>query len=59
MKKDILINYSRFILIAVLDGVVWFQSNTHMYNTVKKNKNTALSALLLKEYIETLVTKDR
>jgi len=38
--------------ITVLDGVVWFESGAHMHKTVKKIKGTALSSLLLKNFIK-------
>jgi len=40
--------------IAVLDGVVWFKNKSHMYRTIEKMKGTALSALLLKKFIDDL-----
>lgn len=40
--------------VAVLDGIVWFKSNTYMYKKVKKIKGSALSALLLEEFIKDL-----
>jgi len=38
--------------LAVLDGIVWFKSNTYTHRTVKKFKGVALSALLLKKFIK-------
>jgi len=38
--------------IAVLDSIVWFESNNYMNKKIKKFKNNALSALLLKEFIK-------
>lgn len=38
--------------IAVLDGIVWFESNAYMHKTVKSLKSIALSALLLKSFIK-------
>lgn len=38
--------------IAVLDGIVWFESNEYMHRTIKSFNGIALSALLLKEFIE-------
>ncbi|PIR71938.1 MAG: restriction endonuclease [Candidatus Nealsonbacteria bacterium CG10_big_fil_rev_8_21_14_0_10_36_24] len=38
--------------IAVLDGIVWFKSGSHMYKTIAKQKGIALSALLLEEFIK-------
>lgn len=40
--------------IAVLDGVVWFKNKSHMYRTIEKMRGTALSALLLKRFINNL-----
>ena len=40
--------------VAVLDGVVWFENNSHMYRTIGKTKGIALSALLLKDFIDDL-----
>ena len=37
--------------IAVLDGIVWFESNAYMHRTVKSTDGIALSALLLEEFI--------
>lgn len=41
--------------VAVLDGIVWFKSNTYMYKKVKKTKGAVMSALLLKELIKDLI----
>lgn len=38
------------IRIAVLDGVVWIKDGTKMYTTICKLEETALTALLLKDY---------
>jgi hypothetical protein len=38
--------------VAVLDGIVWFKSKACMHEKVKKLKSTAISALLLKEFIK-------
>jgi hypothetical protein len=38
--------------IAVLDGIVWFKSKTYMHRTIRKFNGVALSALLLKNYID-------
>lgn len=43
--------------VAILDGIVWFESNTHMYRTVKSLKGNAISALLLKDFIKDLKTE--
>jgi hypothetical protein len=40
--------------IAVLDGVVWIKSRTKMYQTVCRLKEPALTARLLKEFLEGL-----
>jgi len=42
------------IRIAVLDGVVWIKDNTKMYKKVCELKETALTALLLKQFLESL-----
>ncbi|MFZ5559492.1 MAG: hypothetical protein ACOZAL_01730 [Patescibacteria group bacterium] len=44
----------RAIGIAVLDGIVWFKSNAYMHRAVKKQRGIALSALLLRKFIEEL-----
>jgi hypothetical protein len=41
--------------VAILDGIVWFKSNTYTYKKVKKTKGVALSAILLGEFIKDLV----
>lgn len=38
--------------IAVLDGVVWIKDSTKMYRTVCQLKETVLTALLLKDFLE-------
>lgn len=48
------INGSNIKGVAVLDGIVWFKSNTYMYKKVKKTKGIVLSALLLEEFIKDL-----
>ena len=40
--------------IAVLDGIVWFESNAYMHRTIKSLNGVALSALLLEEFIKEL-----
>ncbi|MCD6221656.1 hypothetical protein J7K25_05820 [bacterium] len=45
------IKKGNIIGIAVLDGIVWFKSNSYMFQTVKALKGIALSALLLEEFI--------
>jgi len=47
------IKRGKIIGIAVLDGIVWFESNAYMHRTVKSIDGIALSALLLKEFIRT------
>ena len=42
------------IRIAVLDGVVWIKDSTKMYRTVCQLEEVALSALLLKDFLESL-----
>ncbi|MBU2539595.1 restriction endonuclease [Patescibacteria group bacterium] len=46
------INNKNCVGVAVIDGIVWFESNTYMHKTIKKFKKNAFSALLLKEFIE-------
>jgi hypothetical protein len=46
IKKD------NTIGIAVIDGIVWFDSNTYMHRTIKSFNGVALSALLLEEFIK-------
>lgn len=38
--------------IAVLDGILWFESRAYMHRKIKSFEGFALSALLLKEFIE-------
>ena len=45
------IKRGKIIGIAVLDGIVWFESNAYMHRTVKSIGGIALSALLLREFI--------
>lgn len=40
--------------VAVLDGIVWFNSNAYMHKTVKSLNVVALSALLLNKFIKSL-----
>lgn len=44
------------IRIAVLDGVVWIKDRTKMYRTVCQLENVALTALLLKDFLESLLS---
>jgi len=44
----------RAIRIAVLDGVVWITGNTKMFRRVSGLEENILSALLLKEFLESL-----
>jgi hypothetical protein len=46
IKKDNIIG------IAVIDGMVWFESNAYMHRTIKSFNGVALSALLLEEFIK-------
>ena len=42
------------VRIAVLDGVVWIKGGTKMFRAVSGLNEVALSALLLKEFLESL-----
>lgn len=42
------------IRIAILDGVVWIKDGTKMYKTICELEETALTALLLKKFLESL-----
>lgn len=42
------------IRIAVLDGVVWIKGRTKMFKTVSTLEETALSAVLLKDFLQSL-----
>jgi len=42
------------IRVAILDGVVWIKNRTKMYRTVCELEETALTALLLKKFLESL-----
>lgn len=44
------------IRIALLDGVLWIKDHAKMYRTVSHLKETALTALLLKPFLESLKT---
>lgn len=44
----------RAIRIAVLDGVVWIRGNTKMFKTVSGLEKNIMSALLLKDFLESL-----
>jgi len=44
----------RAIRIAVLDGVVWIRGNTKMFKTVSELEKNIMSALLLKDFLESL-----
>lgn len=46
------ITKNNIIGIAILDGIVWFESNAYMHRTIKSLNGIALSALLLKEFIK-------
>jgi len=45
------IKRGKIIGIAVLDGIIWFESNAYMHRTVKSIDRIALSALLLERFI--------
>lgn len=40
--------------VAILDGVVWIEGGSKMYREVKRLAKSALTALLLKEFLESL-----
>ena len=42
------------IRIAILDGVVWIRGRSDMYKTILKQSNNALSALLLKDFLNSI-----
>lgn len=46
------ISKNNIIGIAVLDGIVWFESNAYMHRTIKALNGVALSTLLLEEFIK-------
>ena len=48
------INTNQTIGIAVLDGIVWFESKAYMHKAVKTLKGVALSTLLLEDFIKDL-----
>lgn len=37
--------------IAILDGILWFESKSYMHRKIKSFEGLALSALLLEEFI--------
>lgn len=41
--------------VAVLDGAVWLRGRSFMYKTVSSTEHDVMSALLLPEYLETLI----
>jgi len=45
------------IRIAILDGVAWIKNSTRMYRTICQLEKVALSALLLKDFLEDLPVK--
>lgn len=47
----------KVIRIAVLDGVVWIKDGTKMYKMICELEETVLTALLLKEFLESLKRK--
>jgi len=46
------IKEDNIIGIAVIDGIVWFESNAYMHRTIKSLNRIALSALLLERFIK-------
>ena len=46
------VNKNNVVGIAVIDGIVWFESNAYMHKTIKSLNGIALSALLLEEFIQ-------
>jgi hypothetical protein len=46
------INKKNIIGIAVIDGIVWFNSNSFMHRTIREIKGMALSSLLLQDFIK-------
>ncbi len=46
------INKNNVVGVSVIDGIVWFKSNTYMYKTIKSLQRIALSALLMEEFIK-------
>ena len=44
----------RAIKIAILDGVVWINNKSKMFRKISELNEIALSALLLKEFLESL-----
>lgn len=40
-----------YLCIAVIDGIVWFDSNNYMNKVIKRCKDNVMSALLLREFI--------
>lgn len=42
--------------IAVLDGILWFESNSYMHRKIKSFDGFALSALLLEDFIKEKIT---
>ena len=45
------IKKGKIIGVAVLDGILWFESNAYMHRTIKILNGIALSALLLEKFI--------
>lgn len=43
------------IRIAILDGVVWIKGGSKMYKQVNRLTQNALTSLLLKEFMESLI----
>ncbi len=44
----------RAIKVAILDGVIWIKGKNKMHTTIKKKRGTALSALLLNDFVRGL-----
>ena len=45
------------VRIAVLDGVVWIKDSTKMYRSICELPKVALTALLLKDFLESVKKK--
>ena len=46
------VNKNNAVGIAVIDGIVWFESNAYMHRTIKSLDGIAFSALLLEKFIK-------
>lgn len=51
------IKKEKIIGIAILDGIIWFESNSYMHKTVKTLKGLTFSALLLEEFIKSIYSE--